>query len=198
VYVFLVLVGFGFGVWTGNQKAPAETAQASANTPSPTPAPAPSTAPKTVASAPVTIPTLVPKKDTTTPAPKKPAETKTPVPAPEPKKAPAPEPKKTPEPEPKAPAVTQVSFMKEVAPIFRSKCLNCHGAAGTPKGGLDLRTLAATLKGGDGGPGVKPGDIKGGSIWASIEDQMMPPAGKEQLTEAEKTIIKNWILSGAK
>ena len=201
VYILLVLVGFSFGAWAGNQKPTAETAQASPPSPSTAPSPAPSAAPKPPAPTPAAAPAPVPKKDTSTPAAKKPTETKSPdtTPAPEPKKAPAPEPKTTPSPEPKAPAVVQVSFMKDVMPVFRTKCLNCHGGVGNkPKGGLDLRTIASTLKGGDNGAGVKPGDLKGGTIWTSIEDSQMPPADKDQLTDAEKMIIRNWILSGAK
>ena len=45
---------------------------------------------------------------------------------------------------------------------------------------------------------MKPGDLKASLIWASIEDEVMPPPDKTQLTAAEKLQIKNWILSGGK
>jgi hypothetical protein len=204
VYVVLVLVGFCFGVWAGNQRPkPAEVARAG------TPAPAnregegekgtggeqgtpPPSSPPVPPAAPPTPPQPPEKKGpaaAVTPEPK--------APAPKP-----PEPKKPPEtkPEPKspAPAGPQVTFAKEVLPIFRAKCLNCHGAVGSPKGGLDLRTLAAIAKGGDGGDALVAGDLKKSSIWVNIEENLMPPAGKERLTEPEATLIKNWILSGGK
>lgn len=203
IYVLLVLLGFGFGVWAGNQKQkPTETAHADSPTltSQPPASPASSTTP----------PTTPPQKrespgPVTQEPPKKVTETKPPAPppTPEPKKPPTPEPKKPPTPEPKkteptTPSVKQVSFTTEVLPIFRSKCLNCHGAVGKPKGGLDLRTIASIMKGGDGGAEIKPGDLKSSPLWTSIDEGAMPPAGKEQLTDAEKMIVRNWILSGAK
>ena len=45
--------------------------------------------------------------------------------------------------EPKTPELTPVSFQKDVLPIFRTYCLNCHGSGtGKPKGDVDLRTVA--------------------------------------------------------
>jgi periplasmic protein TonB len=190
IYAFLALVGFCFGAWAGNQK------------------------PKTIE-----IVKNVPAENKPEPKPpeKREAEKKEPVikapepmviepkpniePKIEPKPAPKIEPKPAPNasPEPKKPAtVTAVSFEKEVLPIFRSKCWNCHGAVGKPKGGLDLRTLASIAKGGDNGDALKGGDLKNSLIWASIEDGAMPPADRDQLSDAEKMKIKNWILSGGK
>lgn len=202
-YTLLVLMAFCFGVWTGNQKPrPVEQATAAA------PVEKAEVAPE-------------PKKELT-PEPKKTPESKVPEPkVPESKKTPEvvtppmktpelamPEPKKTPEvltpepkktPEPKAPPmVKEVLFAKEVLPIFKAKCTICHGDSKGIKGELDLRTLAKIVKGGDNGPGVKGGDLKTGTVWQSIDDGSMPPAGKEQLTDAEKAVIRDWILSGAK
>ena len=122
---------------------------------------------------------------------------------PEPKKEP---PKKQPDPpkkvDPPTPPVNppagMVSFQKEVFPIFKAKCSICHGDVKGPKGDLDLRTLAGALKGGDNGAGAKPGKPDDSTIWKSIDDGTMPPAGKEKLTAAEMKTIKDWILAGAK
>jgi hypothetical protein len=187
IYILLVLIGFCFGVWAGNDKQkPAEVAapvpQAAAPqpaTPQPQP-PAPQPAPPHPMPQPMVTPVPMPA-----PMPK----------PPEPK---PPEPKaKMPEPKP-VPKVRQVSFQKEVFPVFRSKCLICHGDVGKPKGGLDLRNLAAIAKGGDGGDALVPGNLDKSSIWALIADGSMPPAGKERLTPEEIELIKNWILSGGK
>ncbi|MFO0801249.1 MAG: c-type cytochrome domain-containing protein [Gemmataceae bacterium] len=197
-YGALVLLAFCFGVWTGNQR-PRPVEQAAA--------PAPVSPEKVTLPPPEANPE---SKKELTPEPKKAPEVKAPepkkapevVPMPEPKKTPdvvvkAPEPKKTPEPPP-PPMVKEVLFVKEVLPIFKSKCNICHGDSKGVKGDLDLRSLKTILKGGDNGPGVKPGDLKTGTVWQSIEDGTMPPAGKEALSDAEKTVIRNWILSGAK
>src|SRR5688572_13881079 len=45
---------------------------------------------------------------------------------------------------------TEALFVRRVWPLFQEKCLACHGNDEAKiKGGLDMRTLAATLKGGD-------------------------------------------------
>ena len=44
----------------------------------------------------------------------------------------------------------EMLFVRRVAPLFHDKCLACHGKDEAKiKGGLDMRTLASTLKGGD-------------------------------------------------
>ena len=145
----------------------------------------PPTPPKPVVKSPVPKP--VPKAPIAKPVPKpKPPE-------PEPKKPdpPKPEPKK-----PDPPAMSLVSFEKDVLPIFKGKCNLCHGDAGSPKGDLDLRTLARAARGGDNGPGATAGKLDASLIWTRIDDGTMPP--KEKMTDAEKKTIKDWILSGAK
>lgn len=198
-YVLLVLMAFCFGVWTGNQR-PRPLEQAAAPAPvekgEPSPEPKKELAPEPKKTPEAKIPEPKKAPEVVTPEPKKMPE----VTAPEPKKAPevvTPEPKKTPEPK-ATPMVKEVLFVKDVLPIFKSKCNLCHGDTKNPKQDLDLRTVASILKGGDNGPGVKAGDLKSGTVWQSIEDDSMPPAGKERLTDAEKVVIRNWILSGAK
>lgn len=210
----LALVGFCFGVWAGTQK-PERVTGAQATPPRDDPAPSKTEPTKADAPAdPKPTPTVkepdrpAPKKEAAglagaKPAadpkppepkktePKKPEEKKPEPKKPEPKKV---EPKK-PDPKPSAPAPT---FARDVVPVFRVHCLNCHGGVGVPKGGLDLRTLAATLKGGDGGPGVKANDPDGSPVWQQIEGGMMPPDGKPRLTEKEKKVVRDWIAGGAK
>lgn len=185
-YAVIALIGFGFGVWVGNQRptAPTETAKASPpkdeNPPEKLPkAPAPDG------------PDRTPKKEPNTPATKKEPESK----SPEPKKAePMPPEMKKKEP----PTVEPVLFADKIQPIFKAKCMLCHGDTKTPKGDLDLRTLASIAKGGETGKALVPGNLKDSSIWTYIDEGQMPPPDKPQLSDAEKTLIKNWILSGGK
>ncbi len=185
-YAVLALVGFCFGAWAGNQRpkvievvksAPEETKPPEKKEPEKKEQEKKEPEPKIV-----------------TPAPKPAPMPKPPDPKPEPK---PPEPKPKP-PEPKPKPVTQVSFEKEILPIFRSKCNLCHGDTKGVKGGLELKTLASIAKGGDSGDALVPGKPDSSLIWTLIEDGSMPPPDKPQLTEAEKTKIKNWILSGGK
>jgi pSer/pThr/pTyr-binding forkhead associated (FHA) protein len=147
------------------------------------------------------------------PLPAKPAQQKQPEPAPKP--ATKPEPPPMPKPEPKAPVKQDppppppppkpkpaegskplVSFTQHVLPIFQARCVLCHNAA-KQRGGLDVTTVAALLKGGDNGPALVPGSLDKGTLWESIDTDQMPKVG-EKLTAAEKKIIRDWILSAKK
>lgn len=118
------------------------------------------------------------------------------TPAP-PEKAPAPPslPVLTPPPMPQAQAAG-VTFEQHVLPIFQAKCVNCHGAI-KQKADLDVRTLAALRKGGDSGPSVVAGSLERSPLWESIVSNRMPP-NRNKLTEAEKKVLQEWIVSGAR
>src|SRR5712692_9412283 len=47
-------------------------------------------------------------------------------------------------------------FEKEILPVFKARCVHCHGA-GTPMAGLDLRTADSALKGSHSGPVIVEG-----------------------------------------
>jgi type IV secretory pathway VirB10-like protein len=199
IYAGLALVGLCFGAWAGNQKPKVvEIVKTVPGEPK-----APEAKPENK-EPPKNQPEKKdpPKTEPPKPEPPKPEPMAKPEPTPEPKPEPKPDPKKPePKPEPKteaAPNVTAVAFDKEVLPIFKAKCNLCHGDTKGPKGGLDLRTLASIKKGGDSGDALVAGKIDKSLIWTSIDEGAMPPAGKPQLTDAEKTKIKNWILSGGK
>jgi hypothetical protein len=137
-------------------------------------------------------------------------------PDPEPKKEPEPKPKepepkvkepepkpKDPEPKPKEPEPKKVDIkpvaFKEVRPILLNYCGTCHGqSAGKPKAGIDLRTVAAIMKGGDDGAVVKAGDPKKSRLYLSVMEGTMPPDGKPAPSPKELQLIHDWIASGAK
>lgn len=107
------------------------------------------------------------------------------------------EPAKPVEPErPVEPAVA-IKYLSDIQPIFQSKCISCHGGL-SKKGGLDLRSLASITRGGNNGPGVKPGQPDQSQVWQSIKEGQMPPPNKPQLSADEKQLILKWIASGAK
>jgi hypothetical protein len=126
----------------------------------------------------------------------------------EPEKAPSPaapvveEPRPLPDPKrPSPPAFSHRdrparTFEKDVLPIMRSSCISCHGGM-RKRAGLDLRTRSSLLRGGENGPGVKPGDPAGSLLLESVTTNQMPP-GKKKLTAAEKQVIREWIATGAK
>jgi hypothetical protein len=99
----------------------------------------------------------------------------------------------TPPPSPEAAAL---SWEKDVLPIMQRACISCHGG-GKKRGGLDLRTFAALLVGGDNGPGVKAGNPDDSPLYESIASDRMPP-GRRKLSAAQKKIVRDWIAGGAK
>lgn len=216
IYGFLVLVGFFFGIVTGYEKPRPAVAKKDETTKKDEPVKKESAAPKAqpkTPPAPTTglvpntqyVPDPEPKKEEpkTEPDPKpemKKEDTKSEEPKPEPKKEePKPEMKKEdPKPEPKKEVVAAVAF-KDVLPILREHCANCHGAAGKPKADVDVTTFDKVMKSPSGiGKLVVAGDLKKSGLWASIEDGSMPPDGKPKPTPKQLETLKNWILAGAK
>lgn len=186
----LLLVGFAFGVWAGAPPAKpkaTETAEAKKDKEPEKPKPTPVTPP-------------VVKKDDPKPEPE-------PEPKPEPKKV-EPEPKKT-EPEPKKPdppakkvepepkKPDRVVLFKEVQPILRAYCNDCHGAStGKPKGGVDTTTLAKMLA--SKGPPLVPGKPNDSTVYTSVKSGEMPPDGKKGPDAKELQLLHDWIAGGAK
>lgn len=190
VIAAIFLGGIAFGAVAAltqprKEVAKATTPDAPPVEPETTPQPQPEPPPPTTKVEPVkkAEPKVEPKK----PDPK-------PTPKPEPKK---PEPKKPEPKKPDPPKSEPISYEKQVFPIFKAKCLMCHGGAQV-KADVDLKTHASAVKGGSSGDGAVPGKPDKSSLWLAIEDGSMPPAGKEKLTDAEKKIVKEWILGGAK
>jgi hypothetical protein len=83
-----------------------------------------------------------------------------------------------------------------VRPILASRCTSCHGG-GRQRGGLDLRNLAALLRGGDSGPAFQPGNAAASPLWKSIARNHMPP-GRNKLSAEQKDTIRAWIVGGAR
>lgn len=83
---------------------------------------------------------------------------------------------------------------RDVLPILTKQCLGCHGGL-RQRGGLDLRTPAAMLRGGDSGPALKSGDPAASELWQKIQADKMPP-GKKKLSAGEKALIRQWIEAG--
>lgn len=87
------------------------------------------------------------------------------------------------------------TFEKDVLPIFKARCFECHGVA-QPKGGLDLRSRAGLVKGGRTGSALVPGSLKNSLLWVNLSTDKMP-ANEKKLSEAEKEVVRAWIMAGA-
>lgn len=89
-------------------------------------------------------------------------------------------------------------FSKQVLPLLRTRCLTCHGPE-KQEGGLRLDSLDAAIKGGDQGAAIVPGDTENSLFVKAITfadpDLQMPP--KQKLSDAEISVLKQWIQDGA-
>ena len=94
-------------------------------------------------------------------------------------------------------AVDGVSYIRDVAPLFRRHCNGCHHP-GKEKGGVDLTTVGAMLREGRHGPAVVPGDPVGGTLLGEIQgpEPAMPKEG-DPLSAAQVNLVMRWIREGA-
>jgi periplasmic protein TonB len=192
-YGLLLLAGFAMGLQFGAPSSTVARPKLAAKTRTAnTVATANTTSPERIDPSPAPTPKL-PELAKKEPTPK--------VVEPPPKEVePKSEPKAPPKPEPKPMPPTKgtaVTFEPKVQMVFKSKCVVCHGGANA-KGGLDLRSLAAAIKGGDSGAAIKPGDPDDSLLWQSLSEGTMPPKGKEKPTADELKLIREWIAGGAK
>ncbi len=96
-----------------------------------------------------------------------------------------------------------VQFNRDVRPILADACFACHGFdAKARKARLRLDVPEGAFAARKGRVPIKPGDLQGSVIWTRInaedeEEVMPPPHTGKRLTEAQKEIIRRWIVQGA-
>ena len=101
-------------------------------------------------------------------------------------------------PDDKADAASDVvSFEKQVRPILKAHCLECHGEGEEIEGGLDMRLSRFILAGGDSGAGFEKGKPDESLLFERTQSEEMPP-GDTKLTVKELATIRQWIESGAR
>jgi mono/diheme cytochrome c family protein len=95
-------------------------------------------------------------------------------------------------------------FVRRIIPLFHEKCLACHGKDEAKiKGGFDLRSLEAVMKGGDSElPGIVSGKPEESPLYlASTREhgdwEAMPPKEADQLYAEQLGWIEDWIKGGA-
>ena len=89
-------------------------------------------------------------------------------------------------------------FESKIRPILVEHCYECHSADKKQKGNLLLDTKDGTLKGGDTGPALVPGDPAKSLLIQAVKWQgelEMPP--KKKLSDAQIADLEAWIKSGA-
>ena len=90
-------------------------------------------------------------------------------------------------------------FENKIRPILANHCLECHsGEKGKVKGGLNMDSKEDVLKGGDTGPALEAGNVKGSLMIKAVtweDDLQMPP--KKKLSDEQIADLKKWISIGA-
>src|SRR5262249_29300813 len=89
------------------------------------------------------------------------------------------------------------TFEKDIRPILKAHCFDCHGEGDKLRGGLDLRLRRLMLKGGDDGPVIVPGKPEKSPLFKMVHSGEMPKRG-QKLTPDQVALIKQWIAGGAK
>ncbi len=100
-----------------------------------------------------------------------------------------------------------VSFNRDIRPLLSDRCFACHGPH-SEKREADLRLDVPAGEQGpfharDGYHVIKPGAPDSSEIWSRLTTDdaalQMPPSksGKKPLTDAQKELVRQWILQGA-
>ena len=89
-----------------------------------------------------------------------------------------------------------LTFERDVRPIFKEFCFDCHGAEKKLKGGLDLRLRRLIAKGGDSGAALTPGKPNESLLLKQLLEGDMPPKGKK-VPKEKIEVIAQWIANGA-
>ncbi len=90
-----------------------------------------------------------------------------------------------------------VLFEKDIRPILKTHCFQCHGEDDVREAGLDLRLRRFIGVGGDSGPAIAAGDPSSSLILDRVASGDMPP-GDKPLSQEQIQRIRQWIEQGAK
>ena len=96
-------------------------------------------------------------------------------------------------------APAQVSFQRDIQPIFEKYCVGCHGE-GVQSNGLRLDSKQPAFAGGTSGSPIKPGNPAESALFkrvAGIGDAARMPFRSKPLDAAQIALIRAWIDQGA-
>lgn len=93
-------------------------------------------------------------------------------------------------------------YTAKVKPIFDANCARCHGGA-NHRGGLNMDTREALLKGGHDGAVIVPGDPSASLLVKLIRhegpssDPMPMPPNKPKISDEDIATVTKWVKAGA-
>ncbi len=100
-----------------------------------------------------------------------------------------------------------VSFQKDVHPILKAACAECHTAPkgeGYQKTGLSVSSYEELMKGTKLGPVIIPGQSLNSNLNRLVEGRpgvdpsIRMPHGKVKLPETQLALLRQWVDQGAK
>jgi mono/diheme cytochrome c family protein len=89
----------------------------------------------------------------------------------------------------------KITFARDIAPIFQKNCITCHGSE-KPQGGLRLDSEADSLKGGESGKVIIPGDGEKSPLvkrLLGVGEEARMPIGADPLPAGQIQLIRAWI-----
>ena len=93
-------------------------------------------------------------------------------------------------------------YTAKVKPIFDANCARCHGGP-NHRGGLNMDTRDALLKGGHDGAVIVPGDASASLLVKLIRhegppsDPMPMPPNKPKISDGDIATVTQWVKAGA-
>ncbi len=90
-----------------------------------------------------------------------------------------------------------ITYEKDIRPILKANCFQCHGEGEKLKGDLDVRLRHLIAKGGENGPAIVEGKPEKSLLFTQLRDGEMPK-GDKKLPKEQVELIRQWIASGAK
>lgn len=99
-------------------------------------------------------------------------------------------------------SLAEIQFVRHVLPVLKARCFGCHGEAEDRRGGLDLRSQAGLLAGGESGePAIIAGKPLQSPLYQAVQRQSafvspMPPKENDALSSSEVAVIHDWIAAG--
>lgn len=89
-------------------------------------------------------------------------------------------------------------FETQIRPVLVQHCYECHASdAKIVRGGLQLDSKVATLKGGDSGPAIVPGKPEDSLLLSAIKHESLAMPPKSKLPDNVITDFETWIRDGA-
>ena len=93
----------------------------------------------------------------------------------------------------------ELTYERDVRPILKAHCFQCHGEEPDPQGGLDVRLRRFLIAGGDSGAAIVPGKPEESFLIERIRSGDMPPGDDEvkKVPANELALLERWISEGA-